>query len=133
MKSALALVIMLLLLGRLLGPNGKVYSVEIIPQLTDFAKRNLNKAGIKNVSVILGDGSRGYDEEAPYDRVIATAASPEKNLKIWMNQLKVGGILVAPVGGYPQVMTRIRRKMKGFEREELGDFVFVPLRVDGQK
>ena len=117
------------LLGRIIGDKGKVYSVEIVPELVEVAKRNLNEIDVKNVEAIFGDGSKGYEKEAPYDRIVVSCACPEEVLGVLVGQLKIGGVLVAPLGGYPQVMTRVR-KLKGgnVEREEFGDFVFVPLR-----
>jgi len=53
-----------------------VYTVERIPELAEFAKQNLEKTGIKNVEVIVGDGSKGYPEKAPYDKILYTAAAP---------------------------------------------------------
>lgn len=78
------------ILASIVGPSGKVYSVEIIPELVEFAKKNLEKAKIKNVEVFLSDGSIGLKRFAPYDRIITTAAAPQipEPLK---QQLRVGG------------------------------------------
>ena len=118
------------LIGKIIGNKGRMISVEVVPELAKVAKRNLEKVEVKNVKVIFGDGSRGYEKEAPYDRIVVSCACPERSLKVFVEQLKIGGVLVAPLGGYPQVMTRIRKLKKGkVEREELGDFVFVPLKT----
>lgn len=74
-----------------------VYSLENIEKLVNFTRSNLKKAGIKNVEVIYADGTRGYSEKAPYDRIIATCVCDEIP-NSWKEQLKEGGILVAPVG-----------------------------------
>ncbi|RLF35950.1 MAG: protein-L-isoaspartate O-methyltransferase [Thermoplasmata archaeon] len=108
--------------------KGKVITTEIIPELVDFAKANLRKAKIKNVEVLHVDGSLGYKKEAPYDRIIMTAASPSVPKQL-ITQLKEQGIFVGPVGTYHQQMLKIRRLGKRKTKiDNLGDFVFVPLR-----
>lgn len=115
------------LLGVLVGPKGKVITIEIIPELAAFARKNLAKAGITNVTVVKADGSKGYAKEAPYDRIICTAAAP-RIPQVLVNQLKDNGILLIPVGsGYLQKMVRARKVKGELETEELGDYVFVPL------
>ncbi len=106
--------------------EGEVYSVEIIPELVEFARDNLKD--YKNVKVILGDGSKGYSKEAPYDRIIVTAGAPEIPKEL-LKQLKDNGVLVAPVGPiYGQSMLKVRKIGKEIKVENLGDFVFVKLR-----
>ncbi|NOZ81925.1 MAG: protein-L-isoaspartate(D-aspartate) O-methyltransferase [Candidatus Micrarchaeota archaeon] len=114
------------LLSYLTGPKGKVYTVERIPELAEFARKNLEKVGANNVKVILGDGSKGLPEFAPYDRIIVTAACREK--PEFVDQLKSGGRLVAPVGFPEQRMLIVDRTENGFtERFLPGWFIFVPL------
>ncbi|RMD45969.1 protein-L-isoaspartate(D-aspartate) O-methyltransferase [Candidatus Pacearchaeota archaeon] len=116
------------ILGHLVQPKGKVFTIEIIKELFEFAKKNLEH--FENVEVIFGDGSVGYKKEAPYDRIIITAASPRETVEGIFPQLRLGGILVAPVdyGDY-QKMYRFSKLESGeIEEEEFGDFVFVPLR-----
>ncbi|MBI2138915.1 protein-L-isoaspartate(D-aspartate) O-methyltransferase [Candidatus Woesearchaeota archaeon] len=117
------------ILGKMAGRKGKVVSAEIIPSLAKTASENLKKAKIKNVRVVLRDGSKGFSEEAPFDRILVTAACPEIPQPL-IGQLKVGGILVAPVGklGAVQTMVKLRKKKHGVEREELGEYLFVPMR-----
>ncbi len=111
------------LLSKLVGDKGKVISVDIIKELVDFAKENLKKAKIKNVEVVHGDGSLGYDKGAFYDRIIITAACPV--IPSFVNkQLKKDGIAVVPVGARIQRMIKI----KSGRIMDLGDFVFVPLK-----
>ena len=106
----------------------KVYSIEIDPELVTFAKANLERAGIKNVEIIQGDGSKGYEKEKPYDKIIVTCATPEI-FDSWISQLKTNGILLAPVGGgFYQELIRIRKTRKGLERNNFGGCAFVPLR-----
>ncbi len=107
---------------------GKVYSIERIKKLAEFAKKNLKKAGIKNVKVIHADGKKGYAKEAPYDRIIVTAAA-EKIPNVLLKQLKDEGVLLMPVGpAYGQELIRVRKKGKDYLYEKLGGYVFVPLR-----
>jgi len=106
----------------------KVYSIEVDPELVAFAKTNLEKAGIGNVEVMLGDGSRGYPERKPYDKITVTCATPEI-FDSWISQLKTEGILLAPVGeGFYQELIRIRKTKKGLEKRNFGGCAFVPLR-----
>jgi len=108
---------------------GHVYTVEIVPELADFARRNLEKTGYGNrVTVICGDGSEGYPMEAPYDRVLVTAAAPDVP-KPLVEQLKAGGVLVIPVGGVYlyQTLVRVRKVDRKIVHENLGGVAFVPL------
>ncbi|MDF0589574.1 protein-L-isoaspartate O-methyltransferase [Candidatus Methanocrinis natronophilus] len=110
----------------LVGPEGQVYSIERIPELVLFAKKNLEAAEVKNVTVLQGDGSRGLPEYAPYDRINVAATAPKipEPLK---EQLKVGGKLVIPVGSCYQELVLVERTQEGFELEHHGGVVFVPL------
>lgn len=105
----------------------RVISTEIVPELARFAAQNLKKAGIQNVEVVEWDGSQGYAQEAPYDRIIVTAACKAIPQPL-VEQLKEQGIILAPVGEqYNQTMIK-GRKIKGrLITEELGSFAFVPL------
>jgi len=77
-----------------------VYTIERIPELAEFAKRNLKRAGYKNkVHVIVGDGTKGFPPKAPYDRIIVTAGAPKVPEPL-IEQLKVGGKILIPVGSY---------------------------------
>ncbi len=114
------------LLSILVGKKGKILTLEIIPELVNFAKNNLKK--FENVEVIQGDGSKGYKKQAPYDRIIITAACPPIP-KPLIGQLKINGILVAPIGNiYSQKMLKIIKKKNKIITKDLGDFIFVPLK-----
>lgn len=108
---------------------GHVYTVEIVAELAEFARKNVEKAGYGNrVTVICGDGSKGYPKETPYDRVLVTAAAPDVPQPL-IEQLKTGGILVIPVGGVYlyQTLLRVRKIDEKIVQENLGGVAFVPL------
>lgn len=116
------------IIATIIGETGKVISIEIVDELVKFAQNNLKKLDIKNVKVIMHDGSKGYAKEAPYDRIIVTAATP-KIPKPLIDQLKEKGIIVAPVGDMTeQIMIRARKKQGKLVEEKLGHFMFVPLK-----
>jgi len=106
----------------------KVYSIEVDPELVSFAGSNLRRAKIKNVEVIRGDGSKGYEKAKPYDKIIVTCATPEI-FDSWIKQLKTDGIILAPVGGgFHQELIKLRKSKKGIEKKNYGGCAFVPLR-----
>ncbi len=105
-----------------------VYTTEIIPELAEFAKKNIENIEIKNVGVINYDGSKGYEKQAPYDKIMVTAACPKIPPPL-IEQLKEGGIIVAPVSQFlGQKMIKGIKKGKELKTDYLGDFVFVPLK-----
>ena len=116
------------IIAKIVGTKGKVITTEVIPELVNFAKENLAKAGINNVEVYEDDGSKGMKEKAPFDRIIITAACKEFP-KPLLEQLKPEGIIVGPVGdAYEQEMVHGRKDKKGkLELEFLGQFLFSPL------
>lgn len=109
----------------ILAGKGHVYAVEIIESLASFARDNLKKAGITNVTVIVEDGSLGLARFAPYDRISVACAAPEILEPLTM-QLKKGGKLVIPVGKHYQELYLVT-KIDGLKREAKGGVVFVPL------
>ncbi len=108
-----------------LAGGGHIYTVERIEGLAEFARDNLKKAGISNVTVVVEDGSLGLPDHAPYDRISVAAASPDI-LDTLTGQLKVGGKLVIPVGRYFQELYLVT-KTNGLKKEAKGGVVFVPL------
>ncbi len=82
--------------------GAKVYSIETIPELAQFARRNLLENGYSSVEVKTGDGTLGWKEHAPYDAVIV-ACAPEKVPEALKNQLKEGGRIVIPLGPENQI------------------------------
>lgn len=109
---------------------GHVYTVEIVSRLAELARENIARADFKDrVTLICGDGSMGYEEEAPFDRILVTAAAPEIP-KPLIEQLKRGGVLIIPVGGtyFFQSLLRVRKRENGkITKEDLGGVAFVPL------
>jgi protein-L-isoaspartate(D-aspartate) O-methyltransferase len=111
------------------GRWGHVYTIEIIPKLAEFAEMNIKRAGYSDrVTVICGDGSEGYPDEAPYDRILVTAAAPSVPRPL-EEQLKPGGVMVIPVGsvGFYQTLLRLRKVNDRISEEDLGGVAFVPL------
>ena len=109
----------------LVGLQGHIYSLERISELVSSARRNLEKAGISNVTVIEGDGSLGLPEHAPYDRISVAAAAPRVPQAL-QEQLKPGGRMVLPVGSDYQRQLVVTRKNGFFVEEKMG-VIFVPL------
>jgi protein-L-isoaspartate(D-aspartate) O-methyltransferase len=108
---------------------GHVYTIETIPRLAEYARKNIENNGYgERVTVILGDGSEGYPPEAPYDRILVTAAAPYVPPPL-KEQLKTGGIIVIPIGGFNfyQILVRLKKIDDGFAEENLGSVAFVPL------
>ena len=108
----------------------RVYSIERLrPLLVDVDNR-LREIRVTNVTTRLGDGARGWPEAAPFDRIILTCAPPVIP-DMLLNQLKIGGIMVAPVGrDRNQQLVTIRRSEAGFEEATLLPVKFVPLVED---
>ena len=113
-------------ISKIIGEEGKVYSIERIAELAEFARKNLEKAGIKNVEVIEGDGSLGLPEHAPYDRILVTCSAPDIP-KPLIEQLKEGGIILIPVGRTFSVLIKGIKKGKRLEKREICECAFVPL------
>lgn len=112
------------LISEIIRP-GKVYTVEIIKEVYEFAKKNLEN--YKNVFIFNTDGSLGLKQYAPYDAIIATAACPDIPYKL-ADQLKENGILVAPVGEHYQDMVKLTKTNNGYNISNYGKFEFVKLR-----
>ena len=105
----------------------EVVSIERIPAVAELARENLAGAGLRNVRVIVGDGTNGYADGAPYDAIIVTAATPAVPAPL-VTQLAEGGRLVAPVGSRDiQELVRLTKRGGQVTRETFGGVVFVPL------
>jgi protein-L-isoaspartate(D-aspartate) O-methyltransferase len=110
--------------------GAKLFSIERQQELFKKTSKFLPKLGYRAKKIIFGDGYKGLPEEAPFDSIIVTAGAPFVP-KPLLNQLKIGGRLVIPVGTDVQTMTLfVRTGDKAFERHEFGEFRFVPLLED---
>jgi protein-L-isoaspartate(D-aspartate) O-methyltransferase len=113
-----------------IGPSGHVYTIELVMELVDFARKNLERAGYSDrVTLVHGDGSLGYNDRAPYDRILVTAAAPRVPEPL-LEQLKPTGIMLVPVGGrfFPQELVKVAKDPEGrVKKTSLGGVAFVPL------
>ncbi len=106
----------------------RVYTVERYRSLLREAETRLSELGLHNVTTRHGDGMEGWSEQAPFDRIIVTAAAEEVPRAL-LDQLAEDGVMVVPVGreGWSQEVLRLRRTAAGFESEDLLPVRFVPL------
>lgn len=103
-----------------------VYTIELIQSLADKSKVVLQQLGYTNITVKCGDGYQGWPEQAPFDRIIITAA-PDEIPKELLKQLKTGGIMVVPVGsGYQDLMV-VTKTSKGIIKQKTIAVRFVPM------
>lgn len=117
------------ILAEIVGDEGHVWTIERIPALAKFARENLRRASYaKRVTVIIGDGSKGYPGAMPYDRIIVTAAAPDVPEPL-IEQLAPGGRLVIPVGdSFVQRLLVVEKHPDGSVEKRWGTYcVFVPL------
>jgi protein-L-isoaspartate(D-aspartate) O-methyltransferase len=111
---------------------GEVYTIEIIDELGKQAKSTLQQLGYGNVHVRVGDGYKGWPEEAPFDAIILTAAPPKIPQPL-LDQLKVGGRMVVPVGSFVQDLQLITKTAHGKETRTVAPVRFVPMTGEVQK
>lgn len=106
----------------------RVYTIERHRRLARSARALFERLGLGNITVVIGDGSLGLPEQAPFDRIIVTAAA-EDPPKLLLEQLRVGGIMVLPVGQSHAVQTllKIVKTETGPDYTDLGPVRFVPL------
>ena len=104
----------------------EVFTIEIIESLGNQAKQKLDALGYDNVHVRIGDGYKGWPEEAPFDAILVTAA-PDHVPQPLVDQLKTGGKLIIPVGDYYQDLAVITKTPKGVEQEKIIPVRFVPM------
>jgi len=109
--------------------GAEVHSIERIEQLYLQSKKRLEVLGYEEIKIYHGDGYEGLPNEAPFDKIIITAAPPEVPSKL-LQQLKIGGIMIVPVGANSdQKMYKITRTgSKNYRREVLGAYRFVPMK-----
>jgi protein-L-isoaspartate(D-aspartate) O-methyltransferase len=104
----------------------EVYTIEIVPELADRARRTLAETGHRNVHVRTGNGYLGWPEHAPFPRIIVTAA-PDEIPQALIDQLAVGGTMVVPVGTVFQEMTIVTKSAKGVAQKRTMPVRFVPM------
>lgn len=117
------------LLAETVGTEGEVFTVERLKSIGETGRKNLKDSGYEEVEVIIGDGTKGYSKEAPWDRILLTACAPEVPDPL-VKQLGEGGKLAAPVGQHymSQTLTVIKKlKDGGTEETKHGGCAFVPL------
>ncbi|UYP46382.1 Protein-L-isoaspartate O-methyltransferase [Candidatus Lokiarchaeum ossiferum] len=117
------------LLAEIVGNKGKIYSIERVPRLAKKASKVLRVLNYDNIEIITGDGSCGHQIEAPYDRILVTAASPQIP-EILIQQLSEnGGIMCIPTGKqrWIQDLLVIKRHEHSIEKKCVSKVIFVPL------
>jgi len=115
------------LLAGIVKSKGKVIAIEIIPELKEFGEKNTREYNFVEKGVarfICTDGSKGYEREAPFDKILASASAGKLPLS-WKEQLKIGGRIVTPIGS--SIWLFIKKSEKEFQEIEYPGFVFVPL------
>jgi protein-L-isoaspartate(D-aspartate) O-methyltransferase len=111
---------------------GEVYTVEIVPQLAERARDTLTRLGYGNVHVRVGDGYRGWPEAAPFDGILLTAA-PSAVPPPLLAQLKPGGRLVLPIGGFDQDLVVMTKRADGsIQQDKVLPVRFVPMTGEAQ-
>ena len=112
----------------------RVYTVERYRELLEEAERRFADLGISNITWKVGDGTLGWPEQAPFQRIVVTAAANDVP-PVLAEQLAVGGVMVVPVDdgvGDPRLL-RVRRDDTGLDTEDLGPIRFVPLIADSAR
>lgn len=110
----------------------EVYTIEILPGLKEQASAVLSRLGYRNIHFRVGDGYMGWPENAPFDRIIVTAA-PESIPQPLIDQLKVGGRLVIPVGTFAQDLVVVEKGESGIARRSTIPVRFVPMTGKAQE
>jgi len=119
------------LLAEIVGSKGKIISIELIPELKEFGEKNVSKYNFISkgiVKFVCSDGSKGFEREAPFDKILASAAT-NRIPDSWKEQLNIGGRIVAPVNS--SILTLKNKQLVNgktiFEEKEHKGFIFVPL------
>jgi protein-L-isoaspartate(D-aspartate) O-methyltransferase len=112
------------LLGHLAA---RVFSIERVPELLDRARDVIEACGVRNVSLMLGDGTLGWRQHSPYDAILVSAAAPEVPRPL-LEQLADGGRMIVPLGDMEeQMLSMVTRRGDMFERRDIAPVRFVPL------
>ncbi|QNT68985.1 protein-L-isoaspartate(D-aspartate) O-methyltransferase [Defluviicoccus vanus] len=106
----------------------RVYSIERYRDLQKEAEQRFARLGLHNITTKVGDGTFGWPEQAPFERIVITAAANDVP-PLLGNQLAIGGLMVLPIddGGGQQRLWRVRRTVDGFDTDDMGEIRFVPL------
>lgn len=112
--------------------GAEVYTVEILEPLSLFARSVINGLGYQNVHFKTGDGYLGWEEHAPYDGIIVTAA-PGEIPEPLRKQLRDGGKMVIPVGNDMQELVLLTKRKDGFDEEKVAPVMFVPMTGEAQR
>ena len=123
------------LLGEIVGEKGRVIAIEVVSELKEFGEKNVSKYNfIKKgqVQFIWADGSKGYQKEAPFDKILVSAAIQNKVPQVLKEQLKISGRIVTPIGSSIWLLVKKSALPQGlgrgeFEEIEYPGFAFVPL------
>jgi len=110
----------------------EVYTIEILEPLSRRAQRTFQEMGLRNVHARIGDGYQGWPEAAPFDAIVVTAA-PEKVPQPLLDQLKVGGRMVIPVGREFQDLQLLTKTAEGVIRKTVLPVRFVPMTGEVEK
>jgi len=116
------------LLAEIVGSEGKIIAIDIVPELVEFGKNNVAKYNFiekGRAHFFCADGSKGYQKEAPYNGVLVSAAVQTEVPQAWKEQLKIEGRIVTPIGS--SIWLSIKKSEKEFEEIEYPGFAFVPL------
>lgn len=124
---------LLALLAELVGPEGKVFGIDIDPHLTEEARRVLNRLSLgSRVQVRTGDARDGWPEESPFDRVVVSFAAPPEEVPAWQRQLAPGGVLLVPLEEAGKThLVKWRAAANGWVQERGVPCQFVPMRRAG--
>ncbi len=115
------------LLAEIVGEKGKVIALELVKDLKEFGERNAKKYGFietGRVKFINQDASEGYEKEAPFDKILASASAQKLPLA-WKEQLKINGRIVTPIGN--SIWLFVKKTAEEFQETEYPGFIFVPL------
>ena len=116
------------LLSHIVGTRGKVTGIEIIPELTEFGRKNIAKYDSLEkgtIQIVCTNAAKGYTREAPFDKILVSASLAKKEIPIaWKNQLKVNGRIVVPIRESIWLFTKTSKDT--YSEEEYPGFVFVP-------
>lgn len=113
--------------AEIVGKKGKVIVMEIKTELAKLSEETLRELGYDNVRVITGDGSKGYQPEAPFDKIYVTASAPELPRPL-IEQLRPGGKMIIPIGEYMQYLYVVEKDEQGnINKRSWGGVRFVPL------